>query len=177
MLDQSQLKEVGRCAGAYGVRGWIRVIPHARDGELLFEVDTWYQLPYPRRSGVGPQRLTVLEVKPHGKEFLVRLQESTQKEQADALKGSLLVNRDDLPELQEGDFYDDDLLGLKVVNRESQVLGVITAVASNGAQDILQVTPQGQNEKSFFIPMVDQFIDEIDFEIEQVKVDWQSDWL
>ena len=176
-MDQSQLKEVGRCAGAYGVRGWIRVIPHAREGELLFEVDTWYRLPYPRRAGVAAERLTVLEVKPHGKEFLVRVQESTQKEAADALKGSLLVDRDDLPQLEDGDFYDDDLLGLSVINRQGQTLGTVAAVANNGAQDMLEVAPEQDPKKTFFIPMVDQFIDEIDFDEEVVKVDWQSDWL
>ena len=176
-MDQSQLKEVGRCAGAYGVRGWIRVIPHAREGELLFEVDTWYRLPYPRRAGVAPERLTVLEVKPHGKEFLVRVQESTQKEQADALKGSLLVDRVDLPKLQDGDFYDDDLLDLQVVNRQGQCLGTVKAVANNGAQDMLEVACQDKPEKTFFIPMVEQFIDEIDFDEEVIKVDWQTDWL
>ena len=38
MANNQDLMEAGRTAGAYGVRGWVRVVPHARDGEFLFEV-------------------------------------------------------------------------------------------------------------------------------------------
>lgn len=176
MAQELELKEVGRLAGAYGVRGWVRVIPHARDGELLFEVDHWYQLPYPRRAGVAAKKLTVLEVKPHGKEFVARLAEVTQREEADALKGSLLVDRDELPELEEGDFYDEDLFGMAVVNREEEVLGKVVGVANNGAQDMLEVQPQDEKAMSFYIPMVENYIDEIDFESETIFVDWSLDW-
>ena len=101
--------EVGRTAGAYGVRGWVRVVPMGRQGDLLFESDRWWFLPYPRKAGIAPKLLTVAEVKAHGKDFIAKINEIATREEAMALKGSLLVARDDLPQLQDGDFYDDDI--------------------------------------------------------------------
>lgn len=176
MANNQDLMEAGRTAGAYGVRGWVRVVPHARDGEFLFEVDTWWLLPYPRKPGVVPKRLDVKELKAHGKEFIAKFEGVDQKEAADALKGSLLVDRNDLPELEEGDYYDDDLLGLTVINHEGVVLGKVCGVADNGAQDLLEVQPEDEKAMSFYIPMVENYVIEIDFEEECVKVDWSADW-
>ena len=72
------LMEVGRTAGAYGVRGWVRVVPMGRQGDLLFESDRWWFLPYPRKAGIAPKLLTVAEVKAHGKDFIAKINEILQ---------------------------------------------------------------------------------------------------
>ena len=87
-----------------------------------------------------------------------------------------MVDRNDLPELEEGDYYDDDLLGLTVINHEGVVLGKVCGVADNGAQDLLEVQPEDEKAMSFYIPMVENYVIEIDFEEECVKVDWSADW-
>ena len=91
-----------------------------------------------------------------------------------ALKGSLLVARDDLPQLQDGDFYDDDLLGLAVRNLQGETLGEVVGVTDNGAQDLLAV--KTAQEDIFYIPMVEAYIESIDFEKSEVLVDWSLDW-
>ena len=106
--NTDELMQVGRTAGAYGVRGWVRVVPMGRQGDLLFESDRWWFLPYPRKPGVSPKLLTVSELKAHGKDFIAKIEEIHTREEAMALKGSLLVDRNDLPQLQEGDYYDED---------------------------------------------------------------------
>ena len=168
------LMEVGRTAGAYGVRGWVRVVPMGRQGDLLFESDRWWFLPYPRKAGIAPKLLTVAEVKAHGKDFIAKINEIATREEAMALKGSLLVARDDLPQLQDGDFYDDDLLGLAVRNLQGETLGEVVGVTDNGAQDLLAV--KTAQEDIFYIPMVEAYIESIDFEKSEVLVDWSLDW-
>ncbi len=170
----NDLIEVGRTAGAYGVRGWVRIVPMGRQGDLLFESDRWWFLPYPRKHGVAPKLLTVAELKAHGKDFIARINEITTREEAMALKGSLLVSRDDLPQLQEGEFYDDDLLGFAVKNLQGEVLGEVVGVTDNGAQDLLAV--KSTQESQFYIPMVDAYIEVIDLEKSEVIVDWSLDW-
>lgn len=168
------LMQVGRTAGAYGVRGWVRVVPMGREGDLLFECDRWWFLPFPRKPGVEPKLLTVAEVKAHGKDFIARINEIHTREEAMALKGSLLVDRDDLPELAEGDFYDDDLLGMSVVNLSGERLGDVVGVTDNGAQDLLAV--KTEKDDVFYIPMVEAYVQSIDFDQSEVTVDWSLDW-
>ena len=139
MSKDLDLIEVGRTAGAYGVRGWVRIVPGARDGSLLFETTRWWYLPYPRIAGIKPKLLTILEIKEHGKDLLVRINEVCTREDAMGLKGSLFIDTNDLPELEEGDFYDHELIGLKVVNLQQEKLGSVEKITDNGAHDLLVV--------------------------------------
>ena len=173
-MTDNHLIEAGRTAGAYGVRGWVRVVLHAREGDLLTLTENWWFLPYPRRAGVAPKALTVMEMKEHGKDFIVRFVEVKTREEAMVLKGSLLVDRSSLPELEEGDFYDDDILDFEVVNEKDESLGRVVGITDNGAQDLLIVQPAGG--QSFYIPMVEAYVLEIDFEARCVRVDWFADW-
>ena len=91
-----------------------------------------------------------------------------------ALKGSLLVDRNDLPQLQEGDYYDEDLVGLTVRNLQDEVLGEVVGVTDNGAQDLLAV--RATEGDVFYIPMVEAYIEAIDFDQSSVIVDWSLDW-
>lgn len=176
MSKEMDLIEVGRTAGAYGVRGWVRVVPGKRDGDFLFETTNWWFLPYPRVAGVEPRLLTVAEMKEHGKDLVVRINEIPTREDAMALKGSLLIDRNDLPELEEGDFYDHDILGMKVVNLKGETLGVVETVTDNGAHDLLLVKPEGDGA-SILIPFVEAYVDEVDLEAGIVTVDWSLEWL
>ncbi len=172
--NRDDLIQVGRTAGAYGVKGWVRVVPLGRESDLLFETDRWWYLPYPRKSGVVPVLLTVSELKSHGKDFIAKINEITTREEAMALKGSLLVSKDDLPELEEGDFYDDEVLGFAVKNLQDEVLGEACGITDNGAQDLLAVrTADGE---VFYIPMVEAYLSMIDFEKRLIIVDWSLDW-
>ena len=115
-------------------------------------------------------------MKEHGKDLVVRLKEVATREDAMALKGSLLINPDDLPELEEGDYYDHDLLGLKVVNLAGETLGTVQNVSDNGAHDLLLVKPEGEGDV-FMIPFVEAYVEEIDLEAGVIKVEWSLDWL
>ena len=84
------------------------------------------------------------------------------------------MDRSSLPELEEGDFYDDDILDFEVVNEKDESLGRIVGITDNGAQDLLIVQPA--SGQSFYIPMVEAYVLEIDFEARCVRVDWFADW-
>lgn len=175
MQEEKNLIQAGRTAGAYGVKGWVRIVLDRRNGDFLFEVDRWWYLPYPRKAGVSPVVLTPLEIKPHGKDLIARIEEIKTREEAMRRKGTLFVAREDLPELQEGDFYDEDLVGLAVQNNEGALLGKVVGVTDNGAQDLLAVE-SAADQTVFYIPMVPAYIREVDFETDIVTVDWSLDW-
>ena len=82
LTPPEDLVPVARTAGAYGVRGWVRVVPLGT-GEALMETDDWWLQDL--RGNVKP--LTPVEMKAHGDVLLVRFEESTSKEDADRMKG------------------------------------------------------------------------------------------
>lgn len=82
----------------------------------------------------------------------------TQTAQAEALKGAeLFVHQSMRPDLPEGEFYIDELLGLRVVSESGEELGEIEEILETPSNDVY-VTPVAM------IPGVPEFIMKTDFE-------------
>ena len=71
-----------------------------------------------------------------------------------------------------GEYYWADLIGLHVVNREGEPLGRVAGLIDTGANDVLRVEGLVQR----LIPFVEGvYIDEINWEAAEIRVDWHVD--
>jgi len=77
-----------------------------------------------------------------------------------------------LPQARPDEHYWADLMGLAVVNGESQRLGSIVGILQTGANDVLVV--QGERER--LIPFIADVIREVDPAAGVVRVDWSSEY-
>ena len=78
---------------------------------------------------------------------------------AEKLRGTTLsVSREDLPPLEDGEFYHSDLIGLAVVTDSGEVVGEVRAVENFGATDIVEI--EKSDGKSFMIPLTEQAVPE-----------------
>jgi 16S rRNA processing protein RimM len=105
------------------------------------------------------------------------LAEVRDRDAAQALKGwEIRVRRADLPPLEQGEFYLADVIGLPVQRRREgevvQLLGTVVGVASNGAQDLLEVewTQAGGKRETWLLPVLPQFVLEVSDEAVVVDV-------
>ncbi|HLS86729.1 MAG TPA: ribosome maturation factor RimM [Burkholderiales bacterium] len=156
---------MGRVAGAYGVRGWVKVAPDGGAQDVLTRVPQWW---------IGGQRYRVLEAKAHGATVLARLEGLATREQALELKGApVAVRRDALPDPGEGHYYFADLVGLEVVNEEGETLGTIRRLFFNGAQDVMEVSEEGRKR---LLPWVPAVVKAVDLQSGRVTVAWGADW-
>jgi 16S rRNA processing protein RimM len=91
---------------------------------------------------------------------------------AEALQGvRLYVARSRLPELTAGDeFYQADLVGLRVEDPQGRVVGAVTAVHDFGAGDLLEIAPQGGGD-SFYVAFTEAFVPAVDIPGGRVVVD------
>ncbi len=125
---------VGAIAGAYGVRGEVRLKSFCAVAEDIAGYG-------PLESEDGTRRFEITLTGTIKNGLSARLSGVAQKEAADALKGvRLYVDRDRLPEAGDDEFYHADLVGLEVVDTGGRALGRVKAVVNHGAQDILEVT-------------------------------------
>jgi 16S rRNA processing protein RimM len=68
------------------------------------------------------------------------------RNQAEALRGTkLYVERSQLPDLIEEEFYHSDLIGLSVQDLEGQDIGRVSAVSNYGAGDFLEIMDSGHH--------------------------------
>jgi 16S rRNA processing protein RimM len=155
---------MGRIAGSYGVRGWVKVAPQGGMQESLAGAKQWW---------VGADAFEVGAAKVHGATVVGKLAGVETREQALALKGKpVAVRREALPEPGTGRYYLADLIGLEVVNESGEELGVVTRTYSNGVHDVIEVT----GDRTRLIPWVSAVVREVDLPKKQVHVEWGADW-
>ncbi|RME14452.1 MAG: ribosome maturation factor RimM [Alphaproteobacteria bacterium] len=128
---------VGALAGAFGVRGEVRLKSFTAEPEAIAAYG-------PLWSEDGTRSFEVTLVRPIPKGFAARLSGVSTREEAEALRGlRLYADRDALPTLPDDEFYHADLIGLDVFDTGGQRLGRVSAVHNHGAGDLLEVTGPG----------------------------------
>jgi 16S rRNA processing protein RimM len=79
------------------------------------------------------------------------------RNQAEALRGiKLYVNRDQLPDPQEEEFYHSDLVGLKAQDLQGNAIGHVKAVSNFGAGDFLELVDS--NHHLYTIPFTKEAV-------------------
>ncbi|CAN0567074.1 unnamed protein product, partial [Laminaria digitata] len=113
---------VGVIKGAHGVRGDVRVKSFTADPDDVF---TYGAL----TDEAGKPVLTPQSARPGKDHFIVRPKEQKQKEEWDAMRGTLLhVPRAKLPETDDDELYIEDLVGLQVFAGGNEPAGTVKAV-------------------------------------------------
>ena len=134
-MDGSRLILIGRVAGAFGVRGEVRIT--AFSGEPLTLLG--YRI---LCDAEGRPVLTLNSGRSAKGALIARAAEVPTREAAEALRGlELFIPRDVLPEPDEDEFYVADLLGLEVRDEAGGKLGRIRAVENFGAGDLIEIAP------------------------------------
>ena len=124
---------VGAIAGAFGVRGEVRLKSFCATPE---DIATYG----PLATEDGKRHFDITLTRPVKGGFAARLGGVVSKEAADALRGArLYAPRDALPSLPDDEFYHADLIGLEVVDTGGASIGKVAAVLNHGASDLLDV--------------------------------------
>jgi 16S rRNA processing protein RimM len=155
-LAEERLILVGRVAGAFGVRGEVRISAYTEDALALAR---FREL----KRQDGSHALTITQGRPAKGGLVVRVKEVETKEQADAMRGlRLYVSRDALPKPEEDEFYLADLIGMAVRRVETnEPLGRVKAVQDFGAGDILEIEPEGGGP-TWYLPFTREAAPQVD---------------
>ena len=173
--------EVARIVDAWGIKGWFRVQPHAKDPQALFSSKRWFLRP--SESGAGrepaaplPTLLRIIQAREHGDHVVASAHDIDDRSAAEALRGaSVFVARSSFPTAGDDEFYWVDLIGLQVVNRDGICLGQVEGLLDNGAQSVLRVRADAQSPERL-IPFVAAHIDHVDLAARRIDVDWGVDY-
>ena len=181
--------EVGRILDAWGVKGWLKILPHSTDPEALFAAKSWFlQAPDAKfRPGfnafTGTVSLQVDEAKTHSDSVVAKFSGIDDRTVAEALRGArIFLPRSSFPAASKDEFYWVDLIGLQVVNREGIALGCVRDLMATGPQSVLCVEYSAVQEDGStavaerMIPFVSVFIDNVDMAGKCITVDWQPDY-
>ena len=180
------LVEVGYVSAAYGIRGWIKVEPHADDASALLHARRWWLLSPPQAGLVAaeaaraePVCVKIAQSREHSGTVVAQASGVADRNLAEALRGRRVwIRRADFPAPEDDEFYWVDLIGCSVSNEQGELLGEVSGLIDNGAHQILQVAfvqPDGKAGERL-IPFVDAFLRTVDTAGKRIVVDWGLDY-
>ena len=184
LLDPAELPvdavEIGRIAEAWGIKGWFKVLPYSADPEALFSSKCWFILPSEKgaKTFAGVLALAVKEAKVHSDTVVACALGVEDRSAAEALRGArIFIARSSFPIAATDEYYWVDLIGLSVVNRQNESLGIVKELLSTGAQTVLvlEYTQDGKASERM-IPFVAAYIDDVDLTARCIRVDWLLDY-
>lgn len=156
------LVELGRVSGAYGVRGWVKIQPHATGSATLLKSRAWWlRRASPAQAGSSPQawQVNVLASRTQGSTIVGSLQGLEDRTQAEKLRGcTVWVSRAAFPATQEDEYYWVDLIGCVLYGEQdgqSVLLGRVEDVMDNGVHAVLRVKRQALDEQGAPQPLLD----------------------
>jgi 16S rRNA processing protein RimM len=161
--------EIGRICGVHGIHGSVRVYSYTEPRSNILLYNPWLLCHAGRWY-----RVTVANGERHGKGIIARLRGCDERNRALLLIGArIAIERAQLAELEPGEYYWMDLLGLNVVNREGTELGVVDHLLETGAHDVLVV--RGERER--LIPFVTEaVVVDINLGAGYIRVDWDPEF-
>ncbi|MCI4661130.1 MAG: ribosome maturation factor RimM [Neomegalonema sp.] len=136
--DPQSLVCIGAIAGAFGVRGEVRIKPFTDAPEAIGDYGPLYT-----EDGARCFEISLSRSVKGG--LAVWLSGVKTREQAEAMRGTrLFVPRAALPDPEEeDDFYHADLVGLRVEDLNGADLGKVRSVQNYGAGDFLEIFRPG----------------------------------
>lgn len=166
--DKPGFVVIGRVSGAWGVQGWIKLQSYTEQPEDIFRYQPWIL-----RRGGRSREVRVVQGKRHSTGLVARLQDVDDRDQARQWVGhDILVARDQLPVLPQGEYYWEQLTGLEAVTRDGTALGRVVSLLETGANDVLVV--QGERER--LIPFTPQVVLGVDLQAGCIRLDWDPDF-
>ena len=152
----SELLRVGQIVSTHGLKGQVKVM-------LLTDFED--RLAKGKRLKLKEDWVTVESVGHHKERLILKLSGVETIDQAKLLQWEYLsVLGDEEPEMDEDEFLVSDLEGMMVRTVDGIELGVVDEVAAYPAQDILVIG-------ELMIPLVKQFVKDIDLENEVITVE------
>ena len=174
---------LGQITGQYGNEGWVKLVSFTRPREQIFDFKTWHltkvseienrqqggsrkEIGYRWKLKTGDQK---------GRSLVAKLESCDTVSQAQELKGlQVVVDESDFPELEKGEYYWHELIGLRVVNTENVELGRVAQVLETGANDVLVVKQDKEDSVETLIPWIEQAVVNVDLEDAKIIVDWDE---
>lgn len=170
ILNAEYDTRAGVVVGAHGVQGTLKVKPvtgtsfklFTTSGRIIKDFAIWLGAD----QNEGREYHVVSSKRQEPKEiYLVRLKGIDDRTTAESLVGQSIYGKsEDREPLSEDEFFVEDLIGLKIVDRNNNDLGHLALVHAGVANDVYE-TDQG-----VMIPAVKAFIDTIDMAERKITV-------
>ena len=144
---------LGRILGPHGVKGEVKI--------RSFTADPLDVASYGAVSAPDGRRFSLSRARLQGDVVVVAIKGVTDRNVAEQLKGlDLSIDRDELPETDDGEFYQADLIGLAVFDERGNKVGKVLGFQHIGTTDLIEIARE--NGDAGFVPFADSMVPKVD---------------
>lgn len=159
---------LGKIGAAQGLKGFVRVQSWTEPKSKIFDYQPWILVIN------GESKQVHASLQSQSKHIIASIETSSNREQAQALThAEIHISRQQLPEPKDDEYFLADLIGAVVYSLEQIELGTVKDVVNHGANDTMVVA---NHEKTYYIPLIDPFVQTIDLQKNTVLVDWDHNF-
>jgi len=160
---------IGRFGRPHGIKGFITVVSFTEPRDNILRYKDWYA-----HINQQWQPLTLLRLEMNNKFILAHVEGYLERDEAARLTNvDIAIKREQLPELEQGEYYWHQLVGMQVVDSKGTVLGTVSDIMPTGSNDVLVV----MGEKRHLIPYLPgRHVIDINNSQRIITVDWDADF-
>jgi 16S rRNA processing protein RimM len=159
---------LGRLGAPYGIKGWLHIESHTDPKQALLKYRDW-TLKF--ANGERSQR-RLAEGRTHGEGLVARIEGVADRNAAARLTGARIeVQREALPAPKKNEYYQSDLVGMKVANLEGAALGTVSHFVDSPGGALMVITGGGAD---IWVPARPQHLKKVDLEARSIVVDWPA---
>ncbi len=157
---QKETIVIGKILGTHGIHGELKIAPLTDDASRFDEIDYFL---------CDSQTYAIASVRYHKGNVLIQTDAVTDRTAAEKMTGKLIsVNRKDAVALEEGEYFIEDLKGIKVLDTSSERNGILKDIMQTGAVDILVITI---DQKEWMMPYLKEYVSEVNLDKGYMKAD------
>ncbi|WP_068827997.1 ribosome maturation factor RimM [Pseudomonas sp. BMS12] len=165
---------LGKITSVHGVRGEVKVYSFTDPIDNLLDYQRWTL-----KRDAEVRQMELVSGRLQGKVLVAKLKGLDDREVARTYAGfEICVPREQLPDLEDGEFYWYQLVGLKVIDMQGQLLGRLDHLLETGANDVMVVKPcaGSLDDRERLLPYTEQCVQGIDLAAGEMRVDWDADF-
>lgn len=155
----ADLYKVGRIVNTQGLKGEIRIFPSTDYKEQFEDFETLY---------IKSEKIKVEieKIRYKGELIIAKFKGLNNINDVEKYKNEeVFIDRDELEDV----VFNEDMIGMKVVCEINGELGILNDVLVNPTQDVYVINSE-RFGKEILIPVVDEFVLEVNFETEEITV-------
>ena len=158
-MDRQGFVEIGLFIGPHGIKGEVKVKSFTEVPENLFVYEEFF-------LGNQTKPIKLKLVRKVKQNLICIVEDIKTRNEAEKFKNlTLYVKRDNLPLLNDDEFYQRDLLNFDFYNLERHNLGFVTSFNDFGGGLLVEVE---KNKKRFYLPIGKPFLKDINYKDKEV---------
>jgi 16S rRNA processing protein RimM len=169
---------IGKIISAFGIKGEVKIISYSQNPNQIADYPIFLKNGEELKIKISNKNKVSIGTNNSGEAiFIAKIDGITDRNMSEKLRGEeIFVSRADFSELSDNEFYYVDLIGLDVIDANSQKIGKVINVGDHGAGGIIEIEfekadPQNNREKIENFPFKNAIFPEVNLAKNFIRID------